>query len=59
MLCLIYKGLRERIVGKTRSEVMGEHIENVRSFVRRKTVIFKDFSIIKEPRMSAWSKMVD
>jgi len=30
-----------------------KHIENIRSFVRRKMVIFNNFLILKEPRMSA------
>ena len=37
------------IVNLSRS--YSEHIENVRSFVKEKTVIYKDFSILKEPSM--------
>ena len=40
------------VVDKPLSRSYSEHIENVRSFVNKKTVIFKHFCIIKEPRMS-------
>ena len=42
-----------RVIGKTLSRSYSEHIENVRSFVNEETVIFKLFSILKEPRMFA------
>ena len=40
-------------LGMTLSRSYSEHIENIRPFVRRKTVLFNNFLIIKEPRMSA------
>jgi len=39
---------------KPQDRSYSEHIENIRSFVRRKTVIFNNILIIKEPRMSAF-----
>ena len=41
------------IVTESLSVRHSEHIENIRPFVRRKTVLFNNILIIKEPRMSA------